>query len=517
MSDYPYWDSLLEPYDFGQPFDLGNVLTRGVAFIASKFWTPEQIRSASLALDPFSVFRPDVNNVALVNRYRSRMVVPAKSARYEIRTSISRNATTPLTPSPDNNPRNRMSPQWSAWSNTSTTSVKSSQEPLYEYCLDTAKSTRKDEETQGELEKLEFSVHSPSRSWQVTNQDLTQITTSPWIPMNLSATVNMRRRQFVGPSGRLTQAQINSLMNAENNNFDLQFGQKALFMLSKSLPQSRRLGLFRSLVELRDLPHTLKSIFDFRLSDLNAARTADAYLTAEFGIKPVIDDLLKLLKTPQKVSQRVNRLMSRRNQPTTFRFKTYWDEPIPNPPAFSYDAMQDELSPSTYTTATRRVTLRSAVNANVRLPNIAAPLLRTELYDRLIGALPRYQDFYKLYPWTWLFDWFTGLGDYLECIDLINTDDSLINYGFFTYLSEGKVTTAYRANATGLKRVTIDGIVTAEENIDSPINHSSVLSYTFQKRKSLGAANGVKLVQDVGSLSTSQQTILGALFTQALR
>jgi len=517
MSDYPEWDSLLEPYDFGQPFDLGVLLTRGVAYIASKFFTPEEIRSASLALDPFSVFKLSASKVCEANRYRTRMVVPTKRQRRQIRTSISRSATTPLTPSPDDNPRNRVSPQWSAWSFTPTEVVHTEQLPLYEYCLDTAKSTREEGQDQGEFEKFTFSVNSPGRSWQIYNQDLTQITTTPWIPMNLSATQNLRRRQFVGPSGRITQAQVDQLVSTESSNAYEVMEKNSIRMLSKSLPTSRQFSLYRSIAELRDIPRTLKSIFDFKLSELNAAKGSDAYLTYQFGIRPLIDDALKLLKTPERVAKRINTLISRRGQPTTFRFKSSWVESIPNPLAFTYDAMQFEVNPSVVTSGTREITLRSAVNANVRFPDIAPPLLRSYLNDKLYGAIPRPEDFYRLYPWTWLFDWFTGVGDYIECIDVINTDNSLINYGFLTYLSEGSISTAYRAHAEGLKRVTIDGIVTAEENIDVPINHTSTFNYQFQRRKSFGAFSGVKFTGEPEKLSGSQQTILGALFAQARR
>jgi len=496
------------------PYEVGDTLTDGVRYLAESIFGKDQIKSAQLALDVQSPFRNSPIKVTEANRLRRRVISFGSHLRSRTATDSSRNATTPLNTA-TTDPVDRLPPQWSAWSHSSNTVGRPSQPALYEYSMDTTKRTREKDSPVGEFEKFHVTdISSPGRAWQVMSSDLTQITTTPWKPMNMSATMNLRTRSWNGPSGIVSQAVLDSMSSAERSRASNLVGASYLSMLRRSLPLSRKFGLFRSLVELRDLPSTLKSLFDFKLNEWSAASSADRFLTYKFGIKPIIDDCLRLVKTPEKVAQKVNYLLERRGYPTTFRSKFETLEAIENPQGFTYEALLDETPLSTTTLGNRKITMRCMVNANVKFPKVSTPLLREELYLRLIGATPRPVDFYNLMPWTWLFDWFAGLSDYLDVVDLINSDDSIINYGFVTYLSEGNIRTTYRGAYSSLKRVTIDGTVTLDEPVTRYITHTSTIRYKFQLRKSLGNAENVKFSWDPESFSGSQKSILGALLLQ---
>jgi len=141
---------------------------------------------------------------------------------------------------------------------------------------------------------------------------------------------------------------------------------------------------------------------------------------------------------------------------------------------------------------------------------LAAPELRQYLWTKLWGLDPSPEDVYNLTPWTWLVDWFSGLGDYVNAYDRINSDTSLINWGFFVYESDVRI----RTDFTGA----VD-TQTALEGVLSPVKteyqtHSSVAGYKYISRKSIGSVGGTKLASETASLDEFQKIILGSLLLQ---
>lgn len=160
------------------------------------------------------------------------------------------------------------------------------------------------------------------------------------------------------------------------------------------------------------------------------------------------------------------------------------------------------------------IELRLLVSCIFSFPEVGVPALRRELLLRKWGAVPNLVDVYNLVPWTWLIDWFTGLGNYINLIDVINTNTSIINYGMITAVGRGTVRTHFRSYYDNSKTVAITGFPTVTTYDRVTNNHESVLSFKTQIRKDLTRSFGVPTTLEPGTLSPYQQSIIGAIVTQ---
>jgi len=473
--------------------------------------------SIAPAFDPFSGFRFSGIKVAPVNRPRYTTMMPAM-ARTEIRTSRNTSWRTPIqTATPF------------AWdllplqlnSDTTTTSSvsRAGQVLLLNWVLDTTKRTRFGGEDFGEFEMLRGKIFSPGNGWSIVTSEIEVQETSPWVSTDINKTRDLRSRRITGPRARFTESSWLAVESAEQANAQAVIDKHKLGVISRCLPNSRKMGLARSIAELRDLPTTVRTSLEGLMAIAGKGSLKEQPINFLFGWKPFVDDLIRLVDLPEKLTKMVNYRLRRNGQPTTFKTKFHYYEPVSNPPAFAYEALNLETNTSTTTDWSRKVTVRGMVNANVKFPLLEIPLfkglprekLKSLLYDDLQGNLPRLIDIYNLVPWSWLFDWFSGLGEYLDVIEMINGDNNLINYGFITYVSEGVVRTSYRCEVSQSQRLTVDGKRLIDTNRQVPIRHESRLEYKYQLRKSLGSIPGMRFTSDQATLTSYQAAIIGAL------
>jgi len=440
------------------------------------------------------------------------------TARDEIRTSISTSHRTPIkTETPF--AWDLLPLQLNSSSTTTSTVSRASQVELLNWILDTTKRTRFGGEQFGELEMLRGKIHSPGNGWSMVTSEIEVQQTTPWVSTDINKTKDVRIRRITGPRARLSAASWLAVESAEQANAQAVIQKHQLGVLSRCLPNSRKMGLARSVAELRDLPQTLRSSLEGLMAVVGKGSLKEQPINYLFGWKPFVDDLKRLVDLPEKLTKMVNYRLQRNGQPTTFRTKFSYNEPVPNPPAFAYEALNLESNTSTTTDWSRKVTVRGMVNANVRFPLLEIPLfkgvkrdqLKALLYDDLQGNLPRLIDIYRLVPWSWLFDWFTGLGEYLDVVEMINGDNNLINYGFITYVSEGVVRTSYRCEVSQTRRLTVDGVRLIDTHFQVPVNHASRLEYKYQLRKSFGSIPGMRFTSDQATLTSYQAAIIGAL------
>jgi hypothetical protein len=117
-----------------------------------------------------------------------------------------------------------------------------------------------------------------------------------------------------------------------------------------------------------------------------------------------------------------------------------------------------------------------------------------------------------------LVDWFTGLGNYVELIDNINTDKSLINWGVVTCVTTGKVTTQatckYDNRSRTSDRHNLGTPITTE--VLTPVRRviPAVMEYKCIVRKDIPSSFGVKQTLKPGDMSPYQQSIVGAILAQ---
>ena len=244
---------------------------------------------------------------------------------------------------------------------------------------------------------------------------------------------------------------------------------------------------------------------------------ANAYLTFKFGWQSMYQAVVKLVNTPKDAAKDTNLVIDRNGKFTTlssgFSFEENVTSAVPN--ITMYQPIYWNSS-DVGQTATRKVKLRCVVNSGVNFPKVDLPKLRQKVFLEKLGLIPTPGDLFDLVPFTWLVDWFVGLGDYIHLMELVNQDRALINWGFLTYSSVLKVRSSIHLYAD---------VTTSTDFI--PPNHWDVTNqrvhYTptaefeakYILRTSLKSLASVKTYTGKG-LSSDQYSILQALFQKYL-
>jgi hypothetical protein len=402
---------------------------------------------------------------------------------------------------------------------------------------DTTRTTRPVGSNYGEFENFNFDIFSPDRTVTRRTSNFSESHVVGCDTFGYTKGETSAVGWTEGGAAILSRANVEAVRSAEVSTLTTLMAQRAPEMFAESLPSFRRYSLVRNLVELKDLPGSVlsarASLIDLkRLSELiprkaltaifaakSARHVPQEYVSFWFGWRQTYNDILGLLSIPYPLSKEVNYLVERNGKATTLRSFKKFPGSVTTTPSFSYDPnnlSSDSLAESQVTVSTRhdRVhTMRLAINATFDFPSIGEPSFRTDFFLRKLGVVPTITDLYNLTPWTWLLDWFTGLGNYIEVIDTINTDPSLINFGFLTGITEGKVSTTHRSRTQNvIQRAYTPPFSSSTLTTDVWHTHTSVMEYKLQIRKNLRTVlNGVRSTAELSSLTTYQQSILGAI------
>ena len=407
-----------------------------------------------------------------------------------------------------------MSPMETPWSLLSTTSGNLPyQFQIEEFITDTTNKLRPKNEIGGILELFKYDIKNIGYGeFRRKSYSANLYKTIPSTHADFKEDVRV-----VGPVAVMETDDLSSILAKERVDATQAFESNAYAMLSRCTPTSKQFGLARSIGELKDFRHLGKlSTYTEGLKRraLEIKDLPDLYLTVQFGVAPLISDIKALLVLPGKVSKKLNYLLKRSMKPTSYRTKFQLDSSYDNPPSFSFPTFGTPYDDTIGTTASRKRELRMAVNSTFEFPPVELPQLRQDLKAQLYGADLDLKTIYDLIPWTWMIDWFTGFGDYLSVIEQINTDPSLINYGFITYHSEGNILTqrSYKKDTT-ISITQHEPNSSSYEKIANTFHMNGNLTYEYQKRISLGDL-GVSTVDHGLNLSPFQSLIIGALSAQ---
>lgn len=421
------------------------------------------------------------------------------------------------------------------------------QDPLPMYLKDTTTRTRLIGSEQGELELFKFYLYSPPRSVSVStttryfvHHDGVDYPGSPCIIAGGSGDdmgEGYNRRRITTSSGAvLSRGTYNALRTAEISYAKGLCSEHAISMIKGYSPFNRDYTLFRNLAELRDIPRSVLSLKDTlgNLRKLYASLSTspslrkivfdlkntskdipNEYLSFHFGWKQTWKDLNDLLVAPAKIAKRYNLLIKRAGKPTTFRSKrTFLSGSTDGVSGFDYFSFGEEQDVKIKSSISRESELRLVVNATFDFPPAVLPYFQFNDYLNRLGIKPRVTDVYNLVPWTWLVDWFTGFGNYVECIDNLNHDPSLINWGMLTCVTKGKLTTNLTSKSLQIVRTQIQGIDQPAGDYFIANNHTSLLDYTCQVRVDAATVLDVKTTSAPSSLTDYQKSIIGALLAQ---
>jgi len=509
---------------------------QGVELFVYRLMPWSIIKSIAFAIDPFSGFRTAVGVVTPANRKRIRATDSVLNIRHVKRTihntsysSLSnwRNIPGNVGPVADNPPFHAESgfdqPR---------------QEVLPDYTLDTTKRTRLINSDVGELELVRSFINSPGRSVRTTSTSRSTFTLNspPNDFQTITGGTDSNDYTYQGNAGRLSRHDFDIFIANEKSKLLDLMSANSLKMFTATMPANRDYTLFRNIVELRDLPRGVtqlrdtirnlirterflkipsKRIAKVRSFKTNLSDIPKEYLSYHFGWKQTVKDAMDLLKAPTKISKRINFLISRNGKDTTYRTKRLFPSSDTGTSGFEYDVLSGEYEASTQSRIERDTELRMVINANFRFPDVNTPEFIEHLYNDKLGIYPSLTDIYNLIPWTWLIDWFTGVGNYVEVIDNINHDRSLINWGFLTGKVDGKLTTDFTSKSDHWSRVYVNNVQTSEERNVSQQRHTSVLTYTLQLRKDVNSVPTVHKTSDLSSLTDYQKSILAAIISQS--
>lgn len=520
---------------------------------------PELIGSLALAFDPFRQFANGSNVVARLTDgpkiVRTR-VIRTQPARKREETWYVTTVSEGYYHDPDGGLFDYLysGPDYNT---TSGTDVNPTQEALTGVIRDTTRRTRPMKQTQGEFELFAPKLVSPTRrkAWMKSDSLV-------WNSIGTGQRSRVRaytRAVQVGPEFRCSNASVQALLPGIRARSDSAMNKNVYGMLDNVLPRHRTYSLFYQAAELRETSLTLRGTLEawrgferiigtdmfrqlqqtrFRhlwrnpallrsyarslgrstgfnydeLIDLDRL-AGSAFLTFKFGWESTWRGIVQFLPSPARAARDVNRLVDRIGQDTTFRTRKVWIENEASFPGLTNcDFLHDEdiVASTPKLSGVRRCELRLMVNLRVMFPHVDLPRLRAELTRDKLGVYPSASDLYNLIPWTWIVDWFGGLGDYVSLMGTISNDPSLINYGFMTYREESQTTVTAKGRFRTTISRNIDGDLSVHNN-DTPNLHTGVFRYVYQRRTSIPSITNVKTYWD-SNLNPNQAAILSSLF-----
>jgi hypothetical protein len=484
------------------------------------------IRSFGFAIDPFYKFKASPVKITPVNRTRRRIRQSVLQSR-----SVTNYAylwTKSLTFAiPNCRPSEAFAP-----TRTVSSTPFGAEPNLTVQTQDTTSRTRPYKSDLGEYEHFSYSLYSPPRTTHVTS-DSAVYNTNPscgTTGYQTASSGSVRRRVGQGSAGILSAVSLESIRTTDRTSLLAEMQKKALGMLPKVLPERRQSTIYRSVIELKDLPRGIAqlqtTVADFRKiasglpkssyewifgAKKNASNIPKEWLSYNFGWKQIYRDIVELVAAPERITRDINRIIERNGKPTTYRLRQKYVLDSVTTPSFTFDGHTDETNIVVSSNRVREIELRMMVNCTFDFPPALVPSLRNDLWLRKLGLRPTVTDYYNLVPWTWLLDWFTGFGNYVEAIDAINTDRSTFNYGFLTGTLTSKLASTRTSRTTGTSSVTV---LPGSAVITNRVNNftcEAVAETKVTVRKDISSAYGAKALLVGTSLSLYQQSILGAL------
>lgn len=487
----------------------------GVEWLVYKILGSDLMGSIAFAVDPLSRFKTSAHKITQVNRSQQFKSSPTISTRKRYRKSVTVSCSD----------HEHGLDGWSDYycdnpTNSESTVSLTQQTSITTTLNDTTRRTRGVDSDQGEFEIFSPFVSSPPRhrSWVSSTNEVVE----DWPTIKRIRLTSSRICSITPSAARISSSSIESMLTSERSLATAAINKHGYSLLKDCFPESREFSLAYYIAELKDLPRTIRGTLELLVDSRKklrglprSQRTAgEAYLNGVFGWSPLYRDIVRMLRTPERVTRRVNRLMAQEGKAATFRSSFKWTEPWSSPPSFTYDrfTLDTETQESIGTVAYRDCELRCITNFGVQLPSVALPKLREKYYHtKLWGIDPSPEDVYNIVPWTWLIDWFTGIGEYVGIYDMLNNDDSLANWAFFVYQSEARLTTTFTGGV--LQSHSREGELQLPQT-KLLQTHSSTAGYKYIKRVSVGNTGGLKYTSQPESLTDDQAAILTALFLQ---
>lgn len=508
---------------------------KGLEWIAIRLIPLSLMKSFAIALDPYSMIRLKGTRVTQANRSRSRSrtsVLDQRSWTWDWLLNLK--GTIPNW----NGHLGLDSPYLVDELNVPDIAVTAltPQPALSDRSKDTTRRTRGPESELGEFEKQSHLLLSSSRKFATS--DLTDIRQF-WPDGSNPQRKEQRVRSFhsIEPSAAiLSVTNYDTFRNAELSVAYSLIDDHSMRMFKDISPQRRKYTLARNLIELRDVKRSVLSLQKAALDLKDLAKNIpngyksvlhsfntnwkdipNEYLSYHFGWRQLYRDTMDLLVAPDRITKQINFLIRRNGKESTYRLRRVVNVPSTvGVPGFEYYITSKDIGSTTQTEVTRKAEMRLVMNAIFEFPDVMLPSFRMKTFIRQLGVVPTPTDLYNLVPWTWLVDWFTGLGNYVDLIDNVNSDYKLINWAMITAELSSHLVTDFNSDSistTSYQYSPGPGAITSQ--ILRHSHHQSRCELKTIVRKDLaGALPNVVPYTDVSRLTPYQYSILGALISQ---
>jgi hypothetical protein len=506
----------LDPYEVYRvrARELATVAEAGLERFAYDVFGPDLMASLAFAIDPISKFRFTGAKISPTNRTRSFTSIWPQNGGYKRYRSQIQCTNLPDLTTID--PFDRTPVNCVTTSTPTTDSSFGAFPGSFGFVSDTTIRTRPLDSSQGEFELFVPTLLSMPRT--ISSFSFNESYAMVGGHLQVSTQKDVDTSIGYGPAIYIPSTSYNVIRTTEQADATTYFNKYGYGLLRDTLPEHPQFNLFYNIAELKDIPvmlrNTVRLFKDFQ-SELSSMKgIGDQYLNYKFGWESTVNAVKDLLYTPTRIAKRINYLLKRRGKPTTYRTKkTFLTEVSSVPSATFYLYATESLKASGISTS-RKVELRLMLNATLDFPNVSIPEVRSDLWTTLLGAYPTPTDLFNLVPWTWLIDWFSGAGDYLTLIDRISRDPSLVNFGFISYVSSGRINYTYETQTTSTHAIIYPPQPLFSESIINRFNHTSVVAYRYHRRKDVTSIGGVKAVSKPTTLSADQLAIVGALLTK---
>lgn len=233
------------------------------------------------------------------------------------------------------------------------------------------------------------------------------------------------------------------------------------------------------------------------------------YLNVEFGWKPFLDDLHKLIRTQVKLYDHFAQLkrdngkfVRRRGTIEDFRSEEVTTEVEGGYPTLTSVYYVNPSAPGQRTVTITR-TRRRWFSAAFRywIPDIDEPDGRARAFRKLLGLNPTPSLVWELTPWSWLADWSANIGDIMSNISGNAAENLVARYAY--NMSTYTRTDHVRGSITVVGARTLGGPL-----IQRPVTFQAQVERTVKLRT---AANPFGFGLSFNDLSDRQMLILAAL------
>lgn len=182
-------------------------------------------------------------------------------------------------------------------------------------------------------------------------------------------------------------------------------------LLAKTNPSRPIVDLPVFISELRELPELVQFTGKTLLK-----RGAGAYLSYEFGWKPLIGDLMSLLDFQSHFDKRAEELSNIFQKGGVKRRRDLWDETrVSSQSTIVLSSINGTLRTRRAFIGRRRIwaTCRWVPDPN-RLPPRTSKDMRRLARKAVLGLQLEPATLWQAMPWSWMIDWFSSAGDFFE-------------------------------------------------------------------------------------------------------